>query len=361
MRVLMLPRYDALGASSRLRMMQYVPALQAAGIDVEVAPLLDDAYVRGLYAGSVSVSAVARSYWQRLCRVQAMKHFDVVWLEKEAWPWLPHWMELPLLRSAAKLVVDYDDAVFHRYDAHRSPVVRSILGNKIDHLMHRADMVTAGNAYLADHARAAGSQGVERLPTVIDLQRYPFVIPALDPPAVVIGWIGSPSTATYLRYVSAALQPLHAAGRVRCIAVGARADQVVGTPFEAQPWREDTEVSQLQGFDIGIMPLPDEPWERGKCGYKLIQYMACGLPVVASPVGVNTEIVAQGENGFLASGDSQWTEAINTLVADVELRQRLGSAGRRQVETTYCLQAQAPRLIEMLSRVVNGEQAACVG
>ena len=117
----------------------------------------------------------------------------------------------------------------------------------------------------------------------------------------------------------------------------------------------------LYRIDIGIMPLPDAPWEKGKCGYKLIQYMACGLPVVASPVGVNTEIVAQGENGFLASGDSQWTEAINTLVADVALRQRLGRAGRRQVETTYCLQAQAPRLIEMLNRVVNGEQAACVG
>ena len=138
MRVLMLPRYDALGASSRLRMMQYVPALQAAGIEVEVSPLLDNAYVRGLYAGKVSVPAVAHSYWQRLRRARAMDQFDVVWLEKEAWPWLPDWLELPLLGRSTKLVVDYDDAVFHRYDAHRSPIVRAILGNKIDQVMRGA-------------------------------------------------------------------------------------------------------------------------------------------------------------------------------------------------------------------------------
>ena len=363
MRLLMLPRYDALGASSRLRMMQYVPALQAAGIEVEVSPLLDDAYVRGLYAGKVSVPAVARAYWQRLRRVQAMKQYDVVWLEKEAWPWLPHWLELPLLGSATRLVVDYDDAVFHRYDAHRSSLVRSLLGNKIDGVMQRAHLVTAGNAYLANHARAARSQAVEWLPTVIDLARYPLAATthekdALGDRPVVVGWIGSPSTADYLQQVSAALQPLQASGRIRCVAIGARPDQVIGTPFHAEAWQETTEVAQLQRFDIGIMPLPDEPWERGKCGYKLIQYMACGLPVVASPVGVNTELVVQGENGFLASSEAQWTEAIGALVADADLRRRLGQAGRQRVEEKYCLQAQAPRLVEMLKRVTSAGQLA---
>jgi glycosyltransferase involved in cell wall biosynthesis len=259
------------------------------------------------------------------------------------------------------LVVDYDDAVFHRYDLHRSPVVRAVLGKKIDRIMQRANLTTAGNAYLADHAIAAGSQCVEWLPTVIDLDRYPLTASPREEGAVVVGWIGSPSTAGYLREVSVALAPLQAAGRIRCVAVGARADQVLGTPFLAVEWHEETEVAELQRFDIGIMPLRDDPWARGKCGYKLIQYMACGLPVVASPVGVNTHLVTAGENGFLASTPDQWAEAVDSLAADAELRSRMGQEGRRRVEESYCLQVQSQRLVGMFNRISNGANTACAG
>lgn len=361
MRLLMLPRYDALGASSRLRMLQYLPALQGAGIDVEVSPLLDDAYVSDLYAGRVSITGVARSYWQRLRRTRSLDQFDVVWMEKEAWPWLPDWLELPLLGGSTRLVVDYDDAVFHRYDAHRSPLVRGLLGRKIDAVMRRANLVTVGNDYLAERARSAGAARIEWLPTVVDLQRYPAAAPAHDAAPVVVGWIGSPSTAEYLRQVADALAPLQDEGLVRCVAIGARPDQVAGTPFQVTEWQEDTEVAQLQRFDIGIMPLPDEPWERGKCGYKLIQYMACGLPVVASPVGVNTDIVEPGKHGFLASSPGEWAEAIRRLAMDPSLRRRMGDGGRRRVEQTYCLQAQASRLVDMLSGVASGDGVACAG
>ena len=357
----MLPRYDALGASSRLRMLQYLPALQSAGIDVEVAPLLDDAYVSDLYAGRVSITRVARSYWQRLRRSQSLDQFDIVWMEKEAWPWLPHWLELPLLGGSTRLVVDYDDAVFHRYDAHRSPLLRGLLGRKIDAVMRRANLVTVGNDYLAERARSAGAARIEWLPTVVDLQRYPAAASVHDNGAVVVGWIGSPSTADYLGHVANALAPMQEEGLIRCVAIGARPDQVAGTPFEAVGWQEDTEVQQLQLFDIGIMPLPDEPWERGKCGYKLIQYMACGLPVVASPVGVNKDIVEPGKNGFLASSPGEWAEAISTLAMDASLRRRMGDGGRRRVEQTYCLQAQAGRLVDMLSGVASGDGMACAG
>ena len=361
MRLLMLPRYGPLGASSRLRMMQYVPALQAAGIDVEVSALLDDGYVRDLYANTVSVPKVAAAYGRRLQRVRSMEGFDVVWLEKEAWPWLPDWIELPLLGRSTRLVVDYDDAVFHRYDAHRSSLVRSLLGRKIDGVMRRAELVTAGNEYLAQRARAAGSGCVEWLPTVIDLQRYQPAPERVEADVVTVGWIGSPATADYLRDVAPALAPLQAAGSIRCVAIGARPDQVAGTPFQAIEWTEDTEVARLQQLDVGIMPLPDAQWERGKCGYKLIQYMACGLPVVASPVGVNTDIVAPGVNGFLASGPEQWTEAVRALATDGGLRRRMGDEGRRQVEQTYSVQAQSQRLVAMFNSVINRGNGACAG
>ncbi|MBJ6978101.1 glycosyltransferase family 4 protein [Luteimonas sp. MC1895] len=352
MRLLVLPRYDADGASSRLRMLQYLPALQAMGVGAEVAPLLGDGYVSDLYAGSMSVPKVARAYARRLRRLLSAGQFDALWVEKEMWPWLPAWLELASMPSRPRLVVDYDDAVFHRYDQHRSFLVRGLLGRKIEAVMARADMVTVGNDYLADRARAAGCKRVEWLPTVIDLERYPAPAQREVAGPVVVGWIGSPATAGYLSEVAGALAPLQAAGQIRCVAIGARPDQVQGTPFQAQVWREDTEVEQLQQLDIGIMPLQDEPWERGKCGYKLIQYMACGLPVVASPVGVN-EVIVSSEEGFLASTPEQWSDALSQLVADPALRSAMGRAGRRKVEETYSLQAQAPRLGRVLRDVAK--------
>ncbi|WP_233348394.1 glycosyltransferase family 4 protein [Luteimonas sp. MC1572] len=335
-------------------MMQYVPALRDAGIEVEVSPLLGDSYVEALYGGSVAVGSVARAYASRVRRTRTLANFDVVWLEKEAWPWLPHCVELPLLGRKTRLAVDYDDAVFHRYDMHRLPPVRALLRSKIDAIMRRAQLVTAGNAYLGDRARAAGCARVEQVPTVIDLERYLPSSPRPTTGPVVVGWIGSPSTAGYLQAVSAALLPLQEEGLVRCVAIGARPDQVVGTPFEARAWREDTEVAELHDIDIGIMPLADGPWERGKCGYKLIQYMACGLPVVASPVGVNLDIVQAGENGELAGTTAEWEQVLRRLVADPALRQAMGANGRRCVEGVYSVQAQAPRLVDMFQSLTAG-------
>jgi glycosyltransferase involved in cell wall biosynthesis len=348
MRVLMLPRYDSLGASSRLRMLQYIPALEAAGIHVDAAPLLDDGYVSDLYSGRISPARIFRAYVRRLWILWTARGYELTWLEKEFFPWLPAWFERLLVPRRTPLVIDYDDAVFHRYDQHRSWLVRRLLGRKIDRVMRRADMVIVGNDYLAERARAARAAQVEWLATVVDLQRYPARAIKKTSDDVIIGWIGSPATAHYLHLVAGALVAVASRHAIRCIAIGARPDQVSGTPFEAWPWSEPTEVSMLYQFDIGIMPLPNEPWEQGKCGYKLIQYMACGLPVVASPVGVNKEIVQQGETGELAGGAAEWVQAIERLVVNAALRGRMGAAGRRRVEATYSIQAQARCLTELL-------------
>jgi glycosyltransferase involved in cell wall biosynthesis len=248
-------------------------------------------------------------------------------------------------------VADYDDAVFHRYDAHWSRLVRWLLGGKIDAVMRRADCVTAGNSYLARRALDAGATDVQLLPTVVDLDRYPSP-PAMKTGAeVVIGWIGSPATAHYLAPLREVLAALASRHRVRCVAIGARPDQVAGTPFESRPWAEDTEVDMLRELDIGIMPLPDAPWERGKCGYKLIQYMACSLPVIASPVGVNVEIVDGGVNGELAGTDQEWEQSLERLVGDATLRQRMGRAGRRRVEERYSLQSRVAELASIFVRL----------
>jgi len=148
---------------------------------------------------------------------------------------------------------------------------------------------------------------------------------------------------------------LSAQGRARFAAIGIDA-QSLGLPMTSIAWTEQTEVASISSFDIGIMPLLDGSFERGKCGYKLIQYMACGLPVVASPVGVNCQIVEHGVNGFLAETPEQWEQALQTLLADADLRQRMGQAGRKKVEQEYCIQVTGPKMAALLRDVSKVRQ-----
>ena len=345
MRILALTRYGRLAASSRLRTHQYMAYLEGKGIHLQCEPFFDDAYVRAIYGNDRQIWSVAGHFARRARVLASGACTDAVWLEKEAFPWLPWIVERAFLPRSIPLVVDCDDAIFHRYDRHCLALVRGTLGSKIDAVMRRADLVIAGSLYLADRAQSAGARRVEVVPTAVDLERYHATGPKLDAKPIVIGWIGSPKTAPYLHSVERLLAQMPG---IFCVAIGARKDQVAGGPFVAKPWSEATEVELLRGLDIGIMPLPDEPWTRGKCGYKLIQYMACGLPVVASPVGVNSTIVRHGENGFLASTEGQWTEALARLVAQPDLRRRMGSAGRKMVESEFSLQVLAPRLEGLL-------------
>ncbi|BAC07799.1 tlr0246 [Thermosynechococcus vestitus BP-1] len=353
MKVLILTRYESLGASSRVRFMQYLPLLQEAGIEALICPLLNDGYIQSLYSGSRPLVNILSRYWKRILDLLRIGRFDILWIEKELFPWLPDWIEKMFLQSAPPFILDFDDAIFHNYDQSRSILVNKLLGRKIDSLMKCADLVMAGNPYIATRAIDAGAKKVVVVPTVVDLKRYDITVVHHDKAVVTIGWIGSPSTANYLHIVQEPLRELSTRYSIRCVAIGARREQLLGTPFEPRPWAEKTEASELAALDIGIMPLPDAPWERGKCGYKLIQYMACGLPVVASPVGVNCEIVEHGVNGFLASTDAEWRHAIETLINDADLRSRMGAAGRRKVEHEYSLQVWGDRVAELFLDVAK--------
>ena len=350
----MLPRYGRLGASSRMRFYQYLPWLEAAGISCTAAPLFSDGYVRGLQKNTKNIFEATRAYACRIKALLSSRRFDLLWIEKEALPWLPAWFEKMLLSDAVPYVLDYDDAVFHYYDQHRKPVVRALLAGKHPALIQRAALVVAGNEYLSDFALAVGARQVEVVPTVIDLECYSLA--AIDPAKMArppcVGWIGQRSTAAFLTPHAPLFERLSADGAARFAAIGIDA-QSLGLPMESIAWTEQTEVSSIAGLSIGIMPLVDAPFERGKCGYKLIQYMACGLPVVASPVGVNRQIVEHGVNGFLAETPEQWEQALRTLLADSGLRQRMGRAGRLKVEQQYCVQVTGPRLAVLLKNAVS--------
>jgi glycosyltransferase involved in cell wall biosynthesis len=352
----MLTRYERLGASSRLRSYQYIPILKKAGFEVSVSHLFSDQYIRGLQSGRRDAQEVIAAYVRRISALLRSSVYDLLWVEKECLPWLPAGLEQSLSSPRVPFVLDYDDAVFHYYDRHQSAIVRRLLGNKHRRLIRRATLVVAGNAYLGDFARRAGARRVKILPTVIDLERYnltPHFQASSKSSEVGVVWIGQRSTAKFLEPLKTVFSNLVRSESVHFAAIGINAG-ARGFPMKSIDWSEQTEVESIKQFDIGVMPLEDGPFERGKCGYKLIQYMACGLPVVASPVGVNKQIVEHGVNGFLAESTEEWSNALRTLIRDEGLRRNMGKAGRDKVEREYCIQVTGPRLVQLLNSAARG-------
>jgi glycosyltransferase involved in cell wall biosynthesis len=351
MRLLILTRYERLGASSRLRMLQYIPELERNGVRCTVTPLLSDHYLERLYAsGTRSLASLAAAYLRRLVRLAHLARYDRVWIEKELFPSAPATVERLLARLRIPYVVDYDDAVFHNYDLSNSWLVRTFLGRKIDAVMARAGTVIAGNAYIADRARAAGAANVRIVPTVVDHRRY-LAAPSTRGPRLTIGWVGSPATQHFLFDVAEALVEVCRRHGARLLLVGAQpkvANRFQEIDVEIRAWNEKTEHLDIAAMDIGIMPLRDKPWERGKCGYKLIQYMASGAAVCASPVGANIDIVCSSRSGLLASTADEWRLALDRLLTDDRLRRAMQENGRDAVKSRYSVESQASAILEAI-------------
>lgn len=353
MKLLILSRYSRLGASSRLRMIQYWPYLTELGFDIEWASFFDDDYLEALYAGRLMRASSASYFLRRILRLARPISADLIWLEKEALPWFPWFLEKLLIARNIPLISDYDDAVFHRYDLHRSPFIRATLGKKIDQVMKHSALVTAGNDYLFDRALTASAPVIEILPTVVDMSKYALAWPRGDERSPRIGWIGTPETWTnFVLPMKEMLREAAVGNGMIFRAVGASQSFAEEPGIEFLPWSEETEIQTIHGMDIGIMPLPQTPWAMGKCGYKLIQYMACGLPVVASPVGANRKIIEHGVNGFFAETDDEWREAFGRL-SDRDVRKRMGMAGREKIEREYSLQVHGPRVARRFREIAQ--------
>jgi glycosyltransferase involved in cell wall biosynthesis len=351
MRILFLPRYGPQAASSRYRIWQYVPLFERAGYEVEVQPLLDDGYVGQLYkTGRRGRWWLASGYGRRLLRAFRWGRFDAMICEQEMLPFLPAFVERWLQRSKARFFVDYDDAAYATYA--RWPWLRG----KIPRVMAAAETVVVGNSHLCEYA-GRFARRVRVIPTVVDLAGYPNHRETGSTENVCMGWIGTPITARNLRALIPVMKKLQCAHpKLNFRFIGAGNDfPLNGLRAEVPAWSRETESELLLGCDIGIMPLPETEFMRGKCGLKLIQYMACGLPVVASPVGVNREIVEEGKNGYLASSDDEWFGKLDKVIRDSELRMRLGKAGRAKVAGAYTLEHGFSKWQEVLEGNFHGK------
>jgi glycosyltransferase involved in cell wall biosynthesis len=344
--------YGPQAASHRVRLSQFQPGLASAGIDLQIQSLLDNTYLQRSFSGRrPSLLALLTAYGRRLQALREADRFDLAIVYAELLPFLPGWLERQLLQIP--FLYDCDDAFFLKYRSGRLRLLQPLLGAKADRLMAAAVAVTAGNTGLAVHARKF-NRNVTVLPSVVNTDQFSPAAPrTAEPPGrrFTVGWIGSPSTAPYLQLLVEPLQELARDSPVRLMVVGGPAPAIAGVEVIERPWSLEQEVPLIQQFDVGVMPLPDNPWTRGKCAYKLIQCMACGIPVVASRVGANVDAVPY-ECGFLAESPEQWLDAFRRLLADLNLRQQMGSAARLWVEQRYSLRSALPVFTGVIQRAV---------
>ena len=341
--------YGPLAASTRYRLEQYIPGLAQMGIDLQVHYLQGDEYLRRRFAGhSLPWFRLLESGFARLVDLGRQKRFDARIVYCELFPLMPGWIERALLREP--YLYDFDDAFYLKYRSGRLSLLHPLLGRKFDTVMQGAAAITAGNATLANYARTHNSQ-TRLLPTVVDTGRYRPVSREANP-QFTVGWIGSPSTAPYLAELAGPLATIARDGPVRLIVIGGKAPRIPGVAVEEIAWSEADEVAQLNGFDVGVMPLPDDDWARGKCAFKLIQYMACGVPVIASRVGANADVVT-ADCGVLVSSAQEWVEALRLLRDQPGRRQAMGEAARTRVEEDYSLSRNLPLLAQTIHRVAG--------
>lgn len=354
MKVLYLTKYSRNGASSRLRSYQYFPFLENEGVTVTVRPFFNEEYLIDLYSGKkTSLVSFLKFYLKRFFVLFSVFKYERVVIEKELFPYFFSWFERLLSLFKVKYIVDYDDAIFHNYDKHPSKLIRFFLKNKISNVMKHSYCVIAGNKYLAKKAKKSGTKKIVLLPTTIDIERYHTKEHA-EKPTVVIGWIGTPSTFKYVKKFEPIFLKLNKIFDIELHIIGAKEDHQKCKGIKFMEWSEDKEVDFISKFDIGVMPLDNTPWELGKCSYKLIQYMGCGIPVVASAIGMNNEVVIDGQNGFLVHNDDQWMEQLSKLVTDSNLRKLQGQKGRAIAEEKFSLQNNYRTLVSVVKDVEIG-------
>lgn len=344
-RVLGLALYGPMAASTRYRLEHYLPGLAERGISLDVRHLLSDEYLQQRFdGGAIPWLNLMQTGWKRLRELRSEKdRFDVCILYGELFPLLPGWAEYGLLPKP--YIYDFDDAFYLKYRTGKLGVLRPLLGDKFDTVIAGAAAVTAGNHALASYAQGLNTS-TRMLPTVVDTGRY-APVPNSRGTVFTVGWIGSPSTARYLAELVGPLSLLAREGPVRLVVIGGKAPMIPNVTTNEVAWSERTEVALINSFDVGVMPLTDDEWSRGKCAFKLIQYMACAVPVVASRVGANVDVVTP-ECGYLAASEQEWVDALRLLRDHPDRRTMMGKAARERVMQHYSLQRNLPLLADIL-------------
>lgn len=326
-----------------------------------LAPLVTRKDDEVLYAGGHYINKFAitlKSFFKRLSDVRAASGFDIIFIQREAYLLGTSYFEHKFKKSGAKVVFDFDDAIWlmdvsdvnKKFGWLKRPT-------KTAEIVSLSDLVIAGNNYLADYARTY-NPNVVTIPTSVDTDKFKRTAAATDKNRICIGWTGSHTTIKHFSLAIPFLKELKQKYGDKIYF------KIIGDPAYTEPdlgiqglkWNKDTEIDDLSEIDIGIMPLPNDAWSRGKCGLKSLEYMALNIPPVVSPVGVNTEIVTDGVDGFVADSNAEWVDKISQLVESAELRKKIGEKARQTVIEKYSVLAHRDKYVQLLNTLISANQ-----
>jgi len=345
-------KYGNKAASTRYRFSQFFLYLEANGFECKIYPLLGDKYLTNRFStGAVSWKNVLQGYVKRffvLLDPKMRESIAVVY--SELFPFLPLWLERFLLKRPAAYVYDFDDAFYLSYTKNKIALVRLLFSGKISGLIKNAGYVCAGNRNLAEYARKY-SKKIAIIPTVVDARKYSVKGGGESGEKFVVGWIGSAVTSPYLLDIADRLAEFRRSCPSDLVVVGATAAVANQIGARFVPWSEDTEIKLIRTFDVGIMPLPDTEWAAGKSAFKIIQYMACGVPVIASAVGANTYVVEHERTGYLANSGGDWLRFLEILYSNKTKRTAMGTAGRKKFEMEYSSGVVSPILKDIFNTI----------
>ena len=354
MRILFLLPYPLHHApSQRFRVENLLPLLDEAGIEYALRPFMDEATWNILYKGGSALQKAGgilngfRKRWQTV--LTEARHYDWIFIHREAAPLGPPLIERYLRNVLRKRIIyDFDDAIWIPNTSAENKLAASLKAVwKVPRICGWSHTVSAGNDYLCDFARRHTTGKVVRIPTVVDTTHRYNRLKQHAPGRPVVGWTGSHSTLKYLDDILPVIRELQEELDFSFLVIADKSPELGLKDGRFIPWNTQTEIEDLLRIDIGLMPLPHDPWSEGKCGFKLIQYLSLGIPALASPVGVNSAIIEEGRNGYLCADATAWKAGLRRLIGDPELRSRMGAAGRQKMVDEYSIAAITPTFVGM--------------
>ncbi|MDA3886895.1 MAG: glycosyltransferase family 4 protein [Candidatus Delongbacteria bacterium] len=357
--ILGLSLFGRQGASSRYRLYQYIPYLKKDGIECKVLPLINDrAYniLLGLKKVNKFLKPVIKSYlvisalFKRFFHILQARRYDVIFIQKDV---LPSFYLFLLRKLNNNIIFDLDDALYENHSTIKPSffsldyIFFKLRKNNLVKMLKCAKAVTVTTPYLAEYVKKF-NKNVHIITGPIDSSLY-IPLKKDHRSKIVIGWIGSPVTTKYVQDISEVLIELqNKYSNIEFHLIGAKKFELKNVNIQFLDWSEETEIKLLSDFDIGIMPLTDDKWSKGKGGLKILQYFAMSLPVVCSPIGINNQLISQGKNGFGAKSAEDWIEYLDILINNEDLRKEMGKNGRKIIEEKYDLKKASGYLAEII-------------
>lgn len=340
--------------SQRFRFEQYIPIWEKHGYQVDIYPFLSKDTWRGIYQQKgilAKVKIMTRAWLGRWQNLKKAKDADYVFIHRELAQFGPPLFEWILAKIYNKpFIYDFDDAIWlPNYSESNKRFHWIKWYGKVKHIIKWADQVVVGNEFLRDYAFKYNSN-VTIIPTTIDLDNHHTIQTNYKKKIPVIGWTGTHTTLYYLNSLIPVIQRLESEYEFEFQVISNQAPEFNLKSLRFVPWNKETEIKDLAGFSIGVMPLIEDEWANGKCGFKALQYMALGIPSVISPVGVNTKIVQNEINGFLASNPDEFYMYLKRLLDDMELRETVGKRGNKTVQELYSVCSNQSKYLQLFSK-----------